>query len=258
MPAGLENLVITFVLVVFRIGGMMLFAPLLGSVRIPRRVRVLFALVLAMWVTSTTKVASDMPRDLAVLTVGIGGEMLFGLAMGMIMSLVFIAAQWAGEIIGQQVGFNIGESFDPSMGGQGSVVGDLYYMMTLAIFLGVNGHHAMLLGVRESFHALPLLSVSVNGPLLGVLTGLMSASMQLAMQLAAPVLVTILVADLALGLIGRAMPQLNIMSAGLSFKSIAGLIIVIAGLAGTSGVVASAITNAMENVRDGWAGLASR
>ena len=86
---------------------MMLFAPLFGSERIPRRVRLLLALVLAMAMTQGVKAVS-LPTTTWELTAGIAGEMAFGLAMGMIQSFVFIAAQWAGEIIGQQMGFSIG------------------------------------------------------------------------------------------------------------------------------------------------------
>src|SRR5688572_8244498 len=97
----------TFALVFFRVAGMMLFAPLFGSARIPRRMKVLLALVLALGLMSIVNDAAIvMPETSWGLAVAIGGEMMFGLAMGMILSLIFIAAQWAGEMIGQQMGFN--------------------------------------------------------------------------------------------------------------------------------------------------------
>ncbi len=93
-----------FVLVVFRLAGMALFAPLFGSAKIPKRVRVMLVLILALGMTPAVTrppVLPDTPWELAM---GIGGEMAFGLAMGTVMSFVFIACQWAGEIIGQQIG----------------------------------------------------------------------------------------------------------------------------------------------------------
>src|SRR5215210_1347020 len=152
----------SFVLVVSRLAGMMLFAPLFGSARIPRRVKALLVLVLAMGVMGGMTEPVRLPDSPWELAGALGGELAFGLAMGMVLSLVFIAAQWAGEMIGQQMGLNLGSVFDPQFGGQGSVLGDMYFMLTLVVFLAVGGHRAMLEGVRDSFEYLPLMSVGVD------------------------------------------------------------------------------------------------
>ena len=248
----LLELVPTFVLAFFRIAGMMLFAPLFGSSRIPRRVKVMLALVLAMSVTPAIDGPRDLPESTWALTAGIAGEMAFGLAMGMIQSFVFIAAQWAGEMIGQQMGFNLSEVFDPQFGAQGSLVGDMYFMLTLVVFLSVGGHHAMLLGVRDSFLALPLLSLHVNDSLFETLIGFFQGATILAARLAAPMLVTMLVVDLSLGLVGKIMPQLNVMAVGLSLRSALGMLVVILGLGLTSNVIGDGLLEAMESVRMAW------
>src|SRR6476620_4240267 len=84
----------TFVLVVFRLAGMMLYAPLFGSSRIPRRIRVLLILVLAFGVTPGVRPPQPFPETSWGIALGIGGEMAFGLAMGMVLSFVFVAVQW--------------------------------------------------------------------------------------------------------------------------------------------------------------------
>jgi flagellar biosynthesis protein FliR len=244
-------LVPTFVLAFFRIAGMMLFAPLFGSSRIPRRVRVMLASVMTLGILPSLRPVM-MPETLWGLTAGVAGEMAFGLAMGMILSFVFIAAQWAGEIIGQQMGFNLSEVFDPTFGGQGSIVGELYFMLTLVVFLTVGGHHAMLLGLRDSFSALPLLSLGMNEPLFTTLVGFLHSAMVLAVRLAAPMLVTMLVVDLALGLIGKMMPQMNVMAMGLSLRSALGLIVLILGLAMTGDAISGSLLNAMDEVQQAW------
>lgn len=241
----------TFVLAFFRIAGMMLFAPLFGSSRIPRRVRVMLALVLAMSVTPSVPPVA-LPDTPWGLVAGIAGEMAFGFAMGMIQSFTFIAAQWAGEIIGQQMGLNLSSVFDPQFGAQGSVLGDMYFMLTLVIFLAVGGHHAMLLGLRDSFDAVPLLQLGVDAPLFDTLTGFLETATKLAMRLSAPMLVTMLVVDLALGLIGRIMPQMNVMAMGMSLRSALGLIVVILGLAMTNDALRDGVVGAMEMVRSQW------
>jgi flagellar biosynthetic protein FliR len=252
MPLDLPQLATMFVLTLVRIGGMMLFAPLFGSARIPRRVKGMLAVVLAVSICPTLTPPAAMPGTVWEFSAGIAGEMAFGLAMGMIQSFVFIAAQWAGEIIGQQMGFNLSEVFDPQFGSQGSIVGELYFMLTLVVFLSIGGHRTMLLGLRDSFDTLPLLSLGVDGHLFHQLVTFFHAATELAMRLAAPMLVTMLVVDLALGLVGKIMPQLNIMALGLSLRSGLGLVVVILGLTMTHNAVKQSVADAMETVHHAW------
>src|SRR5688572_28780689 len=134
-PDALFSIVPLYALVFFRIAGMMMYAPLFGSSRIPRRVKVLITAVLAFTFTGSVPAPAAIPDNMWLLTVGIAGEMFFGLGLGMVMSLTFVAVQWAGEIISQQMGFNLSAVFDPQFGGQGSLVGDLLFMLALVIFL---------------------------------------------------------------------------------------------------------------------------
>lgn len=243
----------TFVLVFFRLAGMMLFAPLFGSSRIPKRLRVLLIAVLSMGICGGVRPVS-LPESTWELAIGIGGEMAFGVAMGMVMSFTFIAAQWAGEMIGQQMGLNLSEVFDPQFGAQGSIIGELYFMLTLVVFLSFQGHHDMLLGVRASFDHLPLLSLTVDQPVLDLIVRMFGGATAIALRLAAPMLVTMLVVDLALGLIGRAMPQFNAMQAGMSMKSIIGLIVIIIGLGYTAEVIRQELGRSAEVARENWRG----
>jgi len=244
-----------FVLVVFRLAGMFLMSPLFSSPRTPRQVKALLVLVLAFGVAGGVK-AVPLPESTWELALGIGGEMIFGLAMGMIISFTFIAAQWAGEIIGMEMGLNLSSVFDPSMGGGGSLMGDLYYFVVLSVFLMFGGHHAVIGGIMASFEHLPLLSLSMNLTLLGTVVSMLQAAMVLTLKLAAPMLITVLVVDLALGLVGRAMPQFNVMQAGLSVRSIVGMIIVIVGLGmgTTEGVISQSLVGGFEQVRQIWQG----
>ena len=244
----------TYVLVFFRVAGLMMSAPLFGSAKIPRRVKVLLAIVLAFGMSPgiARPPWPDTPWQLAV---GVGGELVFGLAMGMALSFTFIAVNWGGEIIGQQMGINLGEVFDPQFGKQASLIGDLYFMLTLATFLICNGHHAMLRGIHASFEALPLLSVGMTENVFKLLLDLLTAATVLAMQLAAPMLLTMLVVDLGLGFIGKTMPQINVMSAGVSIKSAIGVGVLLAGLTLTSDIIRNSLLDSMESVRTAWLGM---
>ncbi|HEV7300469.1 MAG TPA: flagellar biosynthetic protein FliR [Tepidisphaeraceae bacterium] len=248
MIQDLLNFVPVYVLVLVRVAAMMLFAPILGSSRIPKRVKGLLAIMLAMGLASGVTVPPVIPESLGALTVGIAGEIVFGLSMGIVMSMSFIAAQWAGEIIGQQMGLQMAEVFDPQYGSQGSLVGDMYYMLATVTFLSIGGHQIMIRAVGESFRHLPLLSVGMNAQLFELLIGLVQASAVIAFRLAAPVLVTMLVVDLALGLIGKAMPQFNVMAAGMTLRSAVGIFIVIVGLGLTSEVIRDSTLDNLDTV----------
>jgi flagellar biosynthetic protein FliR len=252
MLSAALNLVPVFLLVFFRLAGMALFAPLFGSAQIPKRVRVMLILMLALGMAGSVKPPLRLPDNTWDTAIAIAGEMFFGLAMGMIMSFVFIACQWAGEIIGQQMGLNLGEVFDPAYGAQASIVGDLYFMLTLVTFLAVGGHRAMLQGVHASFEMLPLLSLGINESLLHMLTGLLETATILAVRLAAPMLITMLVVDLVLGLIGKTVPQMNVMAAGLSLRSGVGMLVIIVGLTLSTRVMRDSVVQSMQTVWDGW------
>jgi flagellar biosynthetic protein FliR len=175
--------------------------------------------------------------------------------MGVVLSMSFIAAQWAGEMVGQQMGLNLAEVFDPQYGSQSSVIGDMYYMIATVTFLDIGGHLALIRGVGASFRHLPLLSVGMNTPLLELLTGLVQSASILAFRMAAPILVTMLIVDLALGLIGKAMPQFNVMAIGMSTRSIVGLLIIIVGIGLTSDVITESIMDGLATVGAAWKGL---
>lgn len=255
----LVQFLIAYVLVFFRIAGMMVLAPLLGSGRVPRRVRLLLACAIALGMAPAVPPPALMPDNMWDLAVGIGGELFFGIAMGMILSFVFIAVQWAGEMIGQQMGLNLSETFDPQFGAQGSLIGDMYFLLALVVFMLVRGHHALLKGVHESFAALPLLSLTASRPLLDTTVGLLEAATRLAIQLAAPMLVTMLVIDVALGFIGKTVPQINVMSVGIMSRSLAGMLVLIVGIMLSSDVMTGALLDSMDAVVRAWrnAGITS-
>ena len=85
-----------------------------------------------------------------------------------------------------------------------------------------------------------------------MMVGLFHAATTLAIQLAAPMLVTMLIVDVALGFVGKTVPQLNLMTAGLPLRAMVGMVVLIVGIGMTSDVIRSAVTNSMQQVRDAW------
>jgi flagellar biosynthesis protein FliR len=241
-----------FVLVFFRVAGLMLFAPLFGSSRVPTRVKILLALAMTLGMTQVDYAGVRIPDDTWSLTAAIAGELCFGLALGMLVSLVFIAAQWAGEMIGQQLGFNISQVLDPQFGQAGSLVGDLYFYLTMAVFLLIGGHRILVDSVHQSVRVLPPLTLWVTPDLFSLLLEMLLVAMTLALRLAAPVFVAMLVLDVAMGFLSRTMPQFNIMSAGLSLRAMFGLVVVIVGIYVAGEVLQSALLDTLSGVQGMW------
>ena len=243
-----------FVLVLARIGGLVLFAPLFGSARIPKRVRALLVIILAMGFTTSVARPVALPSSTWALALGMGAELMFGLAMGMVLSFVFIAAQWAGEMVGTQMGFNAGAVVDPEYGGSSSVIGDLYYLLTLVVFLTLGGHRQMVQGIHDSFTVLPLLSVGIDRSVLDLIVRMLEGATTLAVRLAAPVMVTLMITDLVLGFLGKTLPQLNVMTAGMSVKSMVGLLVMIIGIGLyiMPNVLSDAINQSLQTVTTVW------
>lgn len=246
------NFIPVFVLVFFRTAGLFLASPLFGSAKIPRRVKVMMALVMAAGLVGRVRVPAQMPDNTLQLSAAIGGELIFGMVMGLGLSLTFIAISWAGEIIGQQMGMNLAETFDPQFGSGGSLVGDLYFMMTLIIFLLVRGHHAMIEGLAASFTSLPLLSTGMTRGLFDMFIGLLTSATVLAIKVASPMLVTMLVVDVALGFLGKTVPQINVMNAGLTLRSGLGIVVLIVGLMLTSKIMREALFDSVEALGRVW------
>ena len=237
-----------------RVGAVLAVAPPFASVAVPRRVRALIAMALTVGLLPTVTTTTH-PATSGELILGIGGEVLIGLAMGLALSLVFTAAQWAGELVTQQMGLSLSEMYDPGTGGSVGPFAHAYWLLAVVVFLGANGHHALLRGVAASFQAVPVMSLSAGAPIVTLMVGLLQSATGLAIQLAAPVFVTMLIVDLALGMVGRTMPHLGMMTVGVTVRSIAGLVVLIVGMALTAGVVQGAAVNWMSVVQTSLSGL---
>ena len=251
----LTQLPLHFALVVFRIAGLMVFAPVIGSDKIPRTIKFYMAVALALCVCSSPAAvprAESIPESPWLVAAGIAGEILFGLLTGLLLSLVFITARWAGGIAGQQMGFNMAGNFNPTADFGGNPLGDVYFILTLLLFLQLDAHTAMMVGVFRSFEAVPPLAFAMNNDLLDLFVGALGGATGLAMRIATPVCTAMLVVDLSLGMLGKTIPSLNLLSVGLSIRAGVGLILCIFGLYMTGELLVDAINNGLLLTEDLW------
>ena len=252
MPWPLLNLHLLlpgFALVLFRVAGLMLTAPMFSSRVIPVRFRL--GMILGISAMVYPLVAPTVPADVTLTTalVGVAGEMLIGLIIGLGMSIVLVGVQLTGMLIGQQAGIALASVVDPTQGVNSTVVGQVYMITTMLIFLGIGGHRMMIAALLDTFAVVPLLGFGFDEPMMYVLSELLTVAMILTVKLFAPVFITLALTSLTLGFLGRTMPQLNILSIGFAVRTMAALSMAGLALGASRGVLVDALVNTLETLR---------
>lgn len=246
------NPVLTFVVVLARMGGLVTFAPFWSHRAAPAKVRILLALILAFVVTPI--VAGNIPApptDFLGLAIVIAGELLIGCALGFVGRLVFSALEMAAHVVGFQMGFSLASTIDPATRAQTAALGTIAQMLGLVMFLGINGHHWMLAVMVKSFRTTAPGNFSFTPQLAELFIRLSADAIAVGVSLAAPAIVVLLTVELGLAIAGRAAPQLQIMILGFPIKIMVGLWLIGASLyfmPGAMRTVLNSIRTGMEQV----------
>ena len=211
---------VLFLLVLARVSGLMMTAPIYGTQDVPFQVRALLSVALAVLVTPLQHLALAAPARTPVdLTLLIGGDLLVGITLGVGISLLFSGVQLAGQVISQMAGLQMSDIYNPGLDENIPVFSQLLFYVALGVFVIIDGHRQVLAALLETFAWLPPGGGAMPGSIADTLTTLAAQSFQLGVQAAAPVMVALLLSTLVLGLISRTLPQLNIMSVGFGFSA---------------------------------------
>ncbi|HHV35333.1 MAG TPA: flagellar type III secretion system protein FliR [Syntrophomonadaceae bacterium] len=155
-------------------------------------------------------------------------ELLIGAAIGFLTQIAFAIFQVAGQFIDMQTGFGIVNVIDPQSGLQFPVIGTFKYIIAVIFFLSINGHHYLLAALNQSYHYLPLgEKAQISEPLIRWILNLGGGMFSTAFKIALPILGALFIADLALGVIARTVPQMNVFLVGMPFKIGLGLALVL-------------------------------
>ena len=212
-----------------RISGLMLFAPFLGSVVIPARIK--GALVLGLTFLMYPMISRSLtPKSIGEWPLLVFRELLVGVAIGIATSIVFEAVQMAGQILSIQMGYSLINILDPNTQVDTTVVAMFHQSIAMLIFLRLDVHLWLLRALGNSFSYLPPGSGQLSQPFIQSLFGAGSMILSIGVQIAAPVLSATLLTDIVLGLLGKASPQLPLMVLGPAIKSLLGLAILFGSL----------------------------
>ena len=220
--------VIGFMLVVARLSGLFLIAPVFSSPMIPPRIKLMVLLALAATITPIVATATpNVPTGILPLIIAMATESIIGLALGFSVAIVFSAVQVGASLIDTSIGFSMANIIDPLNNAQASVLGSFYSLVATLAFLAVNGHHWLLAGFKRSYDTVGLGQTPDIEQMMTNLFVTFGSLFSMAFQIAAPVLVTLLLVDVVLGIIARVVPQMNVFFVGIPLKIGVGLVAVI-------------------------------
>lgn len=206
---------LTFALVLARISGLMIAAPVLGSANFPIMAKAGFSALFAMLLTATLPdQGGNLPGETVTYSLMAASELAIGLIMGFVLTLMFAAIQVAGQVMDMLAGFGMMNIFNPALGTQVPILGFFFYIIAILFLLVTDGHHIMLMAMARSFERIPLGGLTLHPELLRDISTMGSLMFYDGLLIAAPVAAALLVAYLTLGFLGRAVPQIQLFVVG--------------------------------------------
>jgi flagellar biosynthetic protein FliR len=214
-----------FTLVLVRLSGLVLTAPLYGGREAPPQVRALLAFALALLIAPTQfHHPLPTPPDLLMYLVLVGGELLIGACLGLGVMMVCVGLQLAGELVGNVAGLQLADLFDPQLDANIPSFSRLLFLVALAVFVAIGGHRMVMGAMLDTYQFLPPGSGTLPAGLVETFTTIITQSFCLGVRAAAPALAALLLATLVLGLVSRAVPQLNVLVVGFGLNAVITLV----------------------------------
>jgi flagellar biosynthesis protein FliR len=233
--------VLGFLLVVCRVGGLFVLAPGFSATMIPNRIKLMLAMALALAMMPIAVHGQTVPLDAGDYVMLMLKELGVGLIFAFPMALVGAAVQAGASLLDTLIGFSFSSVLDPVNNQQVAILGQFYSLFAVLVLLMSGGDHIMIEGIGASYRALPITAY----PHIGALTsGALTAFAQvwaIGLEIAAPVLVALVITDAAIGLVSRAVPQMNVFVVGMPAKILVGMTVIAATLPFVSNQVQGAL-----------------
>ncbi len=219
--------ILSFFLPLVRVLSLITVAPVFSSAALPRRVRLLFglAVTLGLHPLLPPPPAPLEPNSLVVLLL-LGQQIVIGVAMGYAMRIAFAAISVAGEFIGFQMGLSFATFYDPHSSANTAVVTEFINLFALLVFLSLNGHLTIIATVAESFRLIPVFSPFPHPDSWFNLVRFSALMFSGGLLLALPVVVALSITNIALAVLSRAAPQLNLIAVGFPITLAMGMVLI--------------------------------
>ena len=213
-----------FFLILARIAGIFIQAPILNSRSIPFLIKSAMVTWITIVLWFTTPIAATLPNSLFQFALTLASEVAIGFTIGFICNIIFTAIQAGGSIIDLQMGLSVATALDPTFGATISIVGRLCFYTGIFVFVVANGHHLIFSALHQSFTVLPAGTMANFGSpeLAQIMIALGSTLWLTAIKLAAPVVLLIFLSDFTFGIVSRVAPQVNVFMLGFQVKPLLG------------------------------------
>ena len=214
-----------FVLMATRVGAILLATPWLGSRAIPPQLKIGLTVLISLLLFPVAGVhGMAVPHGLIPWMLGVGGEVLLGITVGLMVRFLFAAVSMAGQFMGLEVGLGLPGLLNPEFGEQASVLQSFADLLALLVFLSTDAHHLLLRGLAHSFHVVPLLGWNFGGSSVEAMVRLSGELWQIALRIGAPLLAAQFLAKVVLVILARAAPQMNVFMVGFPLQIASGLL----------------------------------
>ena len=218
-----------FLLIFLRVTGLFVISPLFGRQNIPAYYKIGFSFLLAIILSYTIPVPdlSGYNSLLAFIFLALK-EFLVGLVLGYISYLIVTAIYLAGQMIDMHIGFGMVSVFDPQSNIQIPITANFYFILTMLMFLAIDGHHLLIYTLSESFTLFPIGNpLTIGEDMLDFVMQLFGSIFAISFKIAAPVTAAVLITDVSLGVIAKAVPQVNVFIVGMPLKILLGLLVIL-------------------------------
>ncbi|HHY77117.1 MAG TPA: flagellar type III secretion system protein FliR [Clostridiales bacterium] len=233
----LINQFIVFLLVFIRMTSLFVISPIFGRQNMPSYLKVGLALFTTFIIAPLFSHISIEYNNLIDFTLIIIKEFFVGIIIGYVSYMVFSALYVAGQIIDTQIGFGMVNVLDPQSNIHVPLIGNFLYIFAILIFLMANGHHILFSALVKSYSIIPINSLSFTEGLTNNLIAIFSESFLMAAKIAFPIIAAVLISEVALGILARTVPQMNVFIVGLPLKIAIGLLSLLIILPGFSSIL---------------------
>ena len=220
-----------FLVVLMRIMGFIMLNPIFGRRNVPNNAKAAIAFVLTVVIITPMERDAELDiytRNLIVYVLLLAKEFIFGYLIGLVINIYFAVISMSGEVIDMQMGLSMSKMYDPGSNVQMPLIGGFFNIAMMLIFFITNSHLTLIELIRISFDISPVTSFSFN-PAIGLgLMNLFAHIFVLSVKLAFPIIAVELVTETGVGIIMRAVPQINVFVVGIQLKVFVALIILIA------------------------------
>lgn len=205
-------------------------APILGSKHIKPQVKAGLAGCLAVVAYPNLPIPENFPEDPRGLVLAILTQVVVGLSIGFVSYLTMAAAQFGGEMMDIQMGLSVAASMDPSSGGTSKLLMRLNFYFAMLLYLGANGHHMLLRALFRSFQVIPVTEFRVSGRLVESFILHTEEIFLIGLQISAPPLAALFITQVAMGLLARVAPQMNVFMLSFPMNIAVGMMLFSVGL----------------------------